>query len=207
MGVRTKIRFVDAGVLDEIVAQDNDADITDETDVMDEVQEAADEAGRLLGLGKRRVEAVFAHNRLKNKKAAWKSDPVICRYFGDSDVTRRQMRLVRRRLRRAHRRTTEGRLRIRLRSQSKASKTTTRGRNSGGVATPRIFQLYPRWFAASERARAGILAHELFHDWSKDHDVTGDPYSIDNVLALARDEPKKARRNPENFEQFILALA
>lgn len=206
MSIKPKVRFVDAGVLDEIIAKDHDGDIADETDVNVEVGEAVDEAARMLRKGKERVEAVFQHRRLKNKKAAWKNDPEICRFFGDTNVTRRQMRLVRRRLRRAHRRVTEGRLRIRLRSQSKATTNTTRGRNSGGITTPRIFQLYPNWFAFNQRVRGGVIAHELFHDWSKDHEHDGDAYSLAAVEALARDEPKKARRNPESFERFCLAL-
>ena len=204
MAVAPKVKFIDPGTLNEILAAK--PTLTDEVDVEKWIELAIYEAASMLRKGEKRIEAVFHHRFLKNKKSAWKNDSVIVRFFGDDHVTRGQMMLTRKRIRRADRRVNK-RLYIRLRSQSKASSANTLGRNTGGILTPRTFQLYPKWFELDQRRAAGTIIHELFHDWHGDHEVNGETaYTLAAVEQLARENPRAARQNPENYERFCLEL-
>jgi hypothetical protein len=152
---------------------------------------------------------VLDQNTTTGMKRAWNGDAKVKGFFGEAPGKDR-MRNTCDRLDRAYRRLRDKQLRIRLKPQKGKS---WNGHNSGGPLSPRQFVLYPDWFKKGDDERAAIVIHELLHDWHVDHKVK-DPrtgkretaYGARLARALAKDRPGSARRNPENFEQFCLAL-
>ncbi len=159
-----------------------------------------------------RLDYILAPKRSKNKKKRWKNDKIATAYFGSRQATVEQIKAVRRRLKRAHRRLADRKLNIRLLPQSRASKSSTNGHNYGGPITPRRFVLFPNWFKKkSKEEKAAIIIHELLHDWFIDHKIKDGGkrktvYGSRLAKKLAKEKPRTARRNPENYEQFTFAV-
>lgn len=185
-------------------------------DTQSEIEQVvADRTGlaeRIAKKGLDRLDHILAGKRNRDKKSRWKSDQIAVAFFGDDLVSTAEIKAVRRRLDRAHRRLAKRELNIRLLPQSRAAKTSFSGHNAGGPLTPLRFVLFPRWFEKSGRAeQAVVIIHELMHDWFIDHKVKdgGDrktAYGERLAKKLAADKPLSARRNPENYEQFCLAV-
>ena len=200
----TTIKFID-DVENEIeaVASDLDAREKIRAGVSDAVQIAKEMAREAHS----RVDAKMNHTWPRQKRRAWRNDQLLNDYFGDK-ATVVQIRAVRRRINRARRRLNADKLRIRLLPQKRGTKSSTNGHNKGGPLSPRTFVLFPSWFGISGREeRAAIVFHELLHDWHIDHKLNGRTVR-GNIEAqrLADANPGKARRNPENYEHFALAL-
>ena len=203
------IRFVDSGVLDEITA--HQPTLTTEQQVRDYMASAIELAEDMAHKGLERLDDVLEPRRKKDKRSAWQNDAVVTRWFGDDRPTVASIRGVRRRLARIRDRLESTRLTVRLRAQP-ANHPTRRGLNHGAGLTPRRFQLYSQWFQVglNDEERAAIIVHELLHDRHIDHKVRDDDgvrktaYGSRLAQLLAEDKPMQARRNPENFEQFVL---
>ncbi len=159
------------------------------------------------------LSRVLDQSTTRKMKDAWEKDRNVKAFFGKAP-TKARMKNVEDRLERAYKRMRDKQLKIRLKEQ-KISKNGSpyNGHNHGSVLSPRKFVLYPNWFSQSDEQRAAIIVHELLHDWHVDHKVK-DPMTGKRVTAygtrlakqLAKDNPGGARRNPENFEQFCMAL-
>ncbi|KAA3620854.1 MAG: hypothetical protein DWP94_11610 [Flavobacterium sp.] len=70
-------------------------------------------------------------------------------------------------------------------------------------------QIYPALFKNYEKndQRAAVLLHELMHVWFKDQKIRGSKVNeTEEALKLAMAYPSKARRSPENYERFCLAV-
>jgi len=140
----------------------------------------------------------------------WDDMKIGASFFGES-CTVRQIKKVKRRIKLIHRRLSKKRLRIRLKPQGKAPSKTTYARNLGSVLTPRSFSVYPQWFKQEKNGRAETIIHELFHDSAFDHKVKiGErdliAYGRYLALELAKENPKKARRNPDNYVEFCVKM-
>lgn len=144
-----------------------------------------------------------AWDRKRRKRVEfWKNDPVLSEWFGSEKVTVRQIRVTRRRMRRVHNFLANKRLRVRLKKQKGAN---TNAHNYGGPFSPKTFVLFPRWFSKSAVERPAIIVHELFHEWFIDHkDKQGNKYGAEAARNIARQKPRVARRNPENYEHYVL---
>lgn len=199
----TTILFIDSpdGEIEAVEQQlDNRDDIR--AGIGDAIRIAAEMADELHA----RVDRTMEPWRAKTKRERWRNDDLLTKYFGGK-ITVAQIRAVRRRINRAHRRLTSDKLRIRLLPQDRASSDTTNGHNSGGPFSPRTFVLYPAWFGWSRQERAAIVLHELLHDWHIDHKLNGEVVRGEaQADALARQDRGKARRNPENYEHAGLEL-
>jgi hypothetical protein len=170
---------------------------------------AVERAALIAARGVAHIDAALAPRRRKAKREAWLNDPELCTWFGEDAVTVRQMRAVRRRLRRMERRVAERTLRLRIRPQSDAPSEEHAARNLGtGATTPLRFTIYTHFFRQSAIEQGGIIVHELMHDWFFDQKLkNGDVvYGPTKALALAREAPRKARRSPENYRVFCMVL-
>ena len=156
---------------------------------------------------------VLNQSTTKKMKDAWEKDKNVKAFFGKAP-TKARMKNVEDRLERAYKRIHDKQLKIRLKEQ-KTSKSGSlyNGHNYGSVLSPRKFVLFPNWFSQDDEQRAAIIIHELLHDWHVDHKVkdskTGKrvtAYGTKLAKQLAKDNPGGARRNPENYEQFCMAL-
>ena len=163
-------------------------------------------AQRMAATGLRHLRAILGANRNAGKLDRWRRDALAPVYFGR--VSRvGQIRSVHRRLERAHRRLRDDRLHVRMREQRHGTTDTTSGRNVGGFLSPRRFQLFPSFAGLEPDDRAAVIVHELLHEWLTDQRIGDETVRGDShARRLASRDPEKARRNPENFEQFLLQV-
>lgn len=161
--------------------------------------------------GLERLDDVLEPRRKKDKRSNWQNDPIVTRWFGDDRPTVTAIKNVRRRLERVRDRLESTRMTVRLRAQPD-NHPDRAGLNHGAGLTPRRFQLYSLWFASrlNDRERAAIIIHELLHDRHIDHKVRDEDgvrktaYGAHLTSLLAEDKPMQARRNPANFEEFVV---
>ncbi len=162
---------------------------------------AVKDAELLAQAGFLHLDRAWDRKRRKRVKF-WKEDPVLSRWFGTGRLSVRQIRLTRRRMRRVHKFLADKRLRIRLKEQKGGD---VNGHNYGGPFSPKTFVLYPAWFGLPAIKRPGVIVHELFHEWFIDHkDDSGNKYGAQAARNIARQKPQRARRNPENYEHYVL---
>lgn len=172
--------------------------------VRDDLAKAIREAEEIAGLALETLAATLRPRRTRDKRRAWNANPVIVDYLGEAPRLGSEIRLAVYRMARVHRRLNENRLHIRLLPQHRASSNTTSGHNYGGSFSPNTFVLFPYWFRSRE---PHTIVHELFHEWFADFKVgpLGNRRTARgpaDARQLARQHPARARRNPENFEQF-----
>ncbi len=162
-------------------------------------------AQRMAAAGLRHLSAILGANTTDGKRERWRRDALAPVFFGKtSRVT--AMRSVHKRLERAHRRLRDNTLHIRMRPQS-VRPGGARGRNTGGFLSPRRFQLFPAYASRGAAQRAAIIVHELLHEWLIDHKIGSERVNDEaSARRLASRDPEEARRNPENFEQFLLQV-
>lgn len=161
-------------------------------------------AQRMSASGLRHLAAILGANRNAGRRERWRKDALAPRYFGKTSSVA-NMRAVHRRLERAHRRLRDDRLHIRMRPQS--ARPGNSGRNTGAFLSPKHFQLFPAFASQNDEMRAGIIIHELLHEWLIDQSIGGNTvYEDDEVRRLASRDPAKARRCPSNFENFLLQV-
>lgn len=169
------------------------------------VQQAADNAERMAIRGLRVLDEIWnqpgrGQTRRNRRRSAWRANPEVVRWFGDDDLTNTQIRDTRRRMKKIR---DEFRSNVRFTiihhqsgDQSFLCDTSTVAYCSPG--TP--IKVCPNWFDADQQRRAGIVIHELSHkNGHIHHRGATDPASAQR---LARENPRWARRNPENFEGF-----
>ncbi|WP_373512133.1 M35 family metallo-endopeptidase, partial [Persicitalea sp.] len=162
---------------------------------------AVKDADLLARAGFLHLDRVWDMKR-RNRVKFWTNDPVLSTWFGTGRLSIHQIRLTRRRIRRVHNFLANKRLRIRLKEQKD---TAVNGHNYGGPFSPKTFVLFPAWFAQRAVVRPGIIVHELFHQWFIDHkDNSGNKYGAQAARNIARQKPIRARRNPENYEHYVL---
>lgn len=184
-----------------------DSTLTTKASVERAVKLAVGDAEKLALKGLRHLSAVLDQGTTRQIKKAWNADPKVKAFFGEAPG-KAKMQNTCDRLNRVYKRLRDKQLRIRLKPQDGKKWS---GHNMGGPVTPRQFVLFPKWFKSS--SRAGVIVHELLHDWHFDHKVK-DPttgkretaYGVRLAKELAKRNPGGARRNPENIEQFCLSL-
>ncbi len=185
--------------LPQITANNSAAATKEEAEAI--VIAAVKDAETLARAGIQHLNHAWDRKRRKRVKF-WKNDPVLSMWFGSGKVTVRQIRLTRRRMRRVHNFLANKRLRIRLKEQKG---TNTNAHNYGGPFSPKTFVLFPAWFGKRAVERPAIIVHELFHQWFIDHkDKQGNKYGEQAARNIARKKPRTARRNPENYEHYVL---
>lgn len=146
---------------------------------------------------------VMKKKKRKKKISAWKSDSNIVEYYSDRKVRPRQIRIVRRRLRRAKNRLVEKKLKLTIKPQSKAPRSGTIALNRGAFFSPNSFVIFGSWFDKGATKQSTNLIHELLHDWLIDRKIDGKrAYSDAQVKKLARKKPKRSRKNPGNYEHY-----
>jgi len=145
--------------------------------------------------------------KMRKRRGAWRNNPAIARWFGTKILTRRQIRVTRRRVKRILKFFERGITFVIVQHQtgkrSWLCDEETRAYAWGGS---RVF-LCPRFFQDGNlRARARTIIHELVHKigWGHPRLRGSGHVSItathqDRALELARRFPMRARRSPVNF--------
>jgi len=155
----------------------------------------------------------------KNKRKAWKKNATIVRWLGDDWLSRRQIRVVRRRIRRIERKLRRG-IKFVIVQQQDGSKSYLCETGDNAYANLSGIRVYlcPQFFTPNvgtggPYARARTIIHELVHLLGWGHAVLDGHWlgSNDQDKAVARDlarrRPIAARHNPVNYAWLLTELA
>lgn len=139
----------------------------------------------------------------KTWESAWNRNETLTKWFGK--VTKaNHVKDVHRRLDGACDRLANHVLKVNVKAELPKD---FHAQNLGGPLSPDTFKVAPEWITMEVESRAAVIIHELLHMWFIDQKIDGESvYGDDMALQLARDNPDKARRSPENYEQFCRAL-
>ena len=173
------------------------------------IQTAADAAHRMASralhhLSNMRRQSGGPRTRRRRRRAVWRGNPNIVRWFGNDHLSNDQMRSTQirmRRIRAEFARTVKFDL-IHHQSGDRSWRCDEEGTRAVAAycspGTP--IKLCPRFFELPARERAITIIHELSHkNGHTDHQGAGDPESAQQ---LAVDDSRCARRNPENYAGF-----
>ncbi len=171
------------------------------SEVRDEIEESIREAERLAKLGLTYLTPI-----INDKRSTWENrfnrTDILARWFGC--VTKaNHVKDVHRRLDRICDRATDKVLTVKVRLDLPKD---YQAQNLGSFLSPRTFKVAVDWFDATATVRGGVICHELDHEWHKDQKLkNGDVvYGREKALKLAKQNAGKARRSPENYQQFVL---
>ena len=195
-------------------AQKHIADITSEEPVR-LIKEAVAEADLITDHAAQEAQKVLRMPTLSAMHAQWESVPAFRRYFGVTELTRPQMTRVCNVILTLDERLDKG-LTIKVRPVvGRGLASCRKGRSAFqamGFAGARRMSLCRDWFekGRTTRERAAILIHEMVHatgiGWTRDLPVDNPVRGATEARDFARSDPRKARRNPENMEHFMLAI-
>lgn len=169
-----------------------------ETAVIDTLERAEE----LAQLGFLVIDEVYS-TRQENWIENWNAHPMLVRWFGEVSAPRHVWRVYRR-MKSARDRLRKN-ITVRVRPERERSPTA---QNAGWFAEPKTFKIFPAFLEHGLDKRAAITVHELIHLWFRDQRIDGEKvYGDALALRLAREEPRRARRSAENYEQFVFELA
>jgi hypothetical protein len=153
---------------------------------------------RMAEKGKDRVNTVYSMN--KNVWiSCWNKDPMLTKWFGDASQ-KSNVKDVHSRILSVSTRLSKG-ISIRLRPNSESSPLA---QNAGWFMEPKTFKVFSRLLSKSDEYVASVFVHELIHLWFTDQKLNGEKvYGKALAMALADDNPRKARRSAENYESFV----
>jgi len=181
-------------------------------DIVDAVNEAIVLAGRgrnainniwdKSGRTRRQVKAA--------RKSHWRRDIRFVTWFGERKLTNNQIRLVRKRILKIQRWLTTKDLSIIIVHHQDGDQSFRCNQTATGSVTafarnylPLRIGVCPVWFSdLNTNERAGVLLHEMVHEIGFNHKRGAVDSSTSQ--SLARNHPKLARKNPENYEHFFL---
>jgi hypothetical protein len=184
--------------------RDGDAPITDAQ--RDIIQYAADDAEHSSTTALGVLNAVWnqpgtGRTRRQNRKDAWRANANIVRWFGSDKLTNDEIRDTRRRLRRVQEEF-DDEVRFTIIQHQTGRKSFLCNNQAHAYCSPGTpVKVCPSFFLEGNRQqRAKLLIHELSHkNGHVHHDGATDSAS---ALQLALDDPREARRNPENYAGF-----
>ncbi len=174
------------------------------TQVVLDINNDLDLAQQMTDRGMKRLAHWLNHDK---PAKGFKKDPIASLWFGTDQVSATQIKKIRNRLRGVRERLKKKKMRVTCKKQPK-NNTKLRGRNVQPFANS--FSLFPFHFDKRYKMthRAALIVHELFHkrwfDATEGFLFFGNPiYGKKKIEKLARDKPKKARQNPQNYYFFI----
>ena len=174
------------------------------------LDQALERAREMTRTAQDRMEAIWANSRPNRRRDAWRNDAAFATWFGTEELSKGQMKSVLRRIRRLRRRL-HRHITFYVHPQTgprsgRCSRPTQP--NAYKIPTPGV-HLCPNFWVnlTTVDQQASVIIHELRHrgglPGSMSHFGAPQPAA---AQALARTDPKKARRNPENWENFMQAM-
>ncbi|SFQ12936.1 M35 family metallo-endopeptidase [Tranquillimonas alkanivorans] len=204
MALEPKIVNLTSEDVSDIAARN--ASFSSEADIRAELKASVEEAERLAKAARDRLAVVWNKSGKRAKRQAWCADSAIVDYFGDKKLSVPQMRKTYKRAVRLYNRLHNKKMKIAVKNDSDPYSHFA-AQNLGGPLSPNRFKVFPRFFEGSDTENRGsIILHELLHVWAADIGPEGSEYGEANAKKLARERPKAARRNPENWQLFALAV-
>lgn len=183
-------------------------EILDETgmtksQICDLIRRSIRRAAAMSRRGVRHIAPILEAKR-STWESAWNKDATLKLWFGK--VTQaNHVKDVHRRLDRICNRFANKKQTIKVRAELPKGFTA---QNLGGPLSPNTFKVAIKWIKKSElNEQAAIMIHESKHDWNKDQKIDGKSvYGESMAQQLAKENSGKARRSPENYEHYCLAL-
>lgn len=183
-------------------------EIEDALEILDRAYERAKE---LSAKGLRMLEDVVDGPR-DGWVSRWSASGDLVTWFGEADEPN-HVKDVHDRLRSVNDRLNK-QITIRLYPQRSP---TTNAQNNGTFFEPKTFKVFPKLFENSlddttqeigYDYMASVMIHELIHLWFTDQKLDGEKvYDEAAALALAKENPRKARRSAENYERYCMLFA
>lgn len=167
-------------------------------DVDDRIEQSIRDAEAMSAAGIDKIQGVINMDRSRWERV-WNDDTLLVQWFGE--VGRPDhVEDVHRRLGMVHDRIANDVLTIRVRPSGAGS-----AQNLGSFISPKTFMVRPSWIIASADFRAGVIIHELMHEWFLDQKIGGQTvYGEALAMQLAAVSPKRARRSAENYMQYCM---
>ncbi|HMQ69993.1 MAG TPA: M35 family metallo-endopeptidase [Ignavibacteria bacterium] len=195
------IKYSDGGGIKEMVYED----------VPVILNEALSRARSLAEKGRKHIEKVIKKDRSEWVKA-WNSDSLLKTWFGEAELAN-HAKDVFDRLSSVEKRLNK-KISIRVHPQRDSG---TNAQNNGTFFEPKTFKVFPKLFMNSLDPATSIpdydyigsvMIHELIHIWFTDQKLNDGTKVYGDVLAkkLAKENPRKARRSAENYEQFCITF-
>ncbi len=177
------------------------------------IVQAVEDAFRMAHRAANDMESIWNQSRPgrhRKRQGAWLANARFVEWLGSGALTRRQIRVTRRRMHRIRRRLDNRRLHfVVVQHQSgRRSWGCTNGNNPTNAymrAHRAAIFLCPNWFSNTQSRRAAIVIHEVVHQlpfglpFGKPHFQATDP---DTARTTARLHPRRARKSPENYERL-----
>ena len=170
------------------------------------IREATDGAERIAIAGLRTLNEIWDQpggftRKRKRRKAAWKANEQVVKWFGSRMASVYQIRVTRRRMR-AIRNEFKGTVEFAIVQHQHGFRSFRCKADAAAFCSLWLrIKLCPGWFDQTSAAfRATSLIHELSHKKGHIHQLGAK--TIDRALRLARKHPRLARRNPSNYEGF-----
>lgn len=139
----------------------------------------------------------------KDRIDAFNNNVLLRKWFGEIE-SKGQVRNMISRFNTIKKRLKNG-VKIRLRPNNERS---SNARNMGTFTSPKRFKVYARLLNSDTKVIASVLIHELMHEWFTDKKLANgnDVDDATTALQLVNESSGKARRSPENFEQYCLEV-
>lgn len=171
------------------------------SEVEDRIVIAVQQAEKMAKKADKRIAKILDENKTK-WISCWNSDDTLVLWFGK--VTKKShIKDVGKRMSQACDRVANKVLTIKIRPAD----GSTNASNGGGFLSPKTFKVYPKWIKKDDCPRGAIIIHELLHEWFADQKIDGEKvYGSSDAKKLAKEEPKKARKSAENYEQYCRDL-
>lgn len=169
------------------------------------------------------IAVVARRGKLRAARDRWRQETELCDFFGlPNRMTKRDFNRMARFFEKMDDRLSDG-LRVRVRPFETGRHGRCRGTSHRSAYVSRIggrlgINICPKWFTIDigddgPERQAAILVHELIHKlglFGRGHpeQLEGrNPELIRAAKELARRDPDKAARNPDNFEAYVVAVA
>lgn len=181
---------------------------SNQNDIERYIENAINEADNLMDNFERRVRRIKNNKKEKQIVRQWKDDNLMKRYFGNKKISKNQAKFVHKKIKKIRDLIQDKKLTIVLRPNKK--RNTIAAHNYGGAISKKRITIFTNGFTYQKsniKSLALLIIHELFHWWFFDRKINGKTaYKNSQVKLLAHSNPKKARKNPANYEWFADSL-
>jgi len=175
------------------------------------LNEAHSRARKMAEKGRMHMDKVINKDRSELVKA-WNSDSKLKTWFGEAELPN-HVKDVYDRLSSVEDRLNK-KISIRVQPQRDSG---TNAQNNGTFFEPKTFKVFPKLIINSLDPATSVpdydyigsvMIHELIHVWFTDQKLKDGTKVYGDVLAkkLAKENPRKARKSAENYEQFCITF-
>lgn len=177
-----------------------------------EIRGADAKAEKLIGKVWKEIDKIYekkGKDKDKKRKDAWLKNERFKTWLGEEKVTNEEIKDVRRRVKKIKDKIEKGIKYVVIKEQTGKNSHGCDSKTDAYVWGPihgKKIYLCPGWFQKYGRMeRASILIHEIVHKLGLFGQGHHKAESYDEAKRLAKNNPKKARKSPENYRYLALS--